>query len=140
MKCKAFLDTNILLDIAVPDRPMHEAAVELCNAVASGSIEAAICAGSLKDFYYVSRHGIGDDAARRRWIRWLMAMFEVEGLDSLICDGAERSDEPDFEDGIIRACAERWHADYIVSRDVAAFARSSVPRVDTAQLLDRLYS
>ena len=45
------------------------------------------------------------------------------------------SDEPDFEDGIVRACAERWKADYIISRDEKAYANSHIKRVTAEEYL-----
>ena len=44
-----------------------------------------------------------------------------------------RSDEPDFEDGLIRAVAEDNDADVIVTRDVETFLHSSVRLMDAEQ-------
>ena len=49
---------------------------------------------------------------------------------------ALNSDEPDFEDGIIRACAELNGADFIITRDKAAFAHSKVRSVTAAEYLE----
>lgn len=46
------------------------------------------------------------------------------------------SDEPDFEDGIIRACAEAAGADFIISRDERAFARSPIKRMSAQEYID----
>lgn len=46
------------------------------------------------------------------------------------------SDEPDFEDGIIRACAEAAGADFIISRDERAFARSPIKRLSAQEYID----
>lgn len=47
-----------------------------------------------------------------------------------------QSNEPDFEDGLIRACAEHVGVDYIISRDEAAFAKSPIKRLSPRQYLD----
>lgn len=46
---KALVDTNVLLDMMVEDRPDSEAAASLFNRALNGDAELAVCAGSLKD-------------------------------------------------------------------------------------------
>lgn len=57
-------------------------------------------------------------------MRVFMRAFEVEDLDVEICSIALEPDEPDYEDGCIRAIAESAQIDFIITRDEAAFARS----------------
>lgn len=59
-------------------------------------------------------------------------------VDVALCRQSLASDEPDFEDGLVRACAELVGADYIVSTDRKAFKRSSVPRIESPELIQRL--
>ena len=44
----------------------------------------------------------------------------------------------DLEDCLVAVCAEKLHADYIVTRDVKGFARSSVPAISPTELLERM--
>lgn len=46
------------------------------------------------------------------------------------------SNEPVFEDGLIRACAELNGADFIITRGKDAFAKSKVRSVTAAEYLD----
>lgn len=46
------------------------------------------------------------------------------------------SDEPDFEDGLIRACAELNDISFILTRDSAAFRRSRVRAVSAKEYLE----
>ena len=48
------------------------------------------------------------------------------------------SNEPDFEDGMIRAAAEQASANFILSRDAKAFANSTVPRIEPIYFVERL--
>ena len=43
---------------------------------------------------------------------------------------------PDFEDGLIRACAELNDVDVILTRDAAAFKRSKVRAMSCAEYLE----
>ncbi|MDF7663544.1 PIN domain-containing protein [Bifidobacterium sp. ESL0763] len=112
-----------------PDRANFVSAFSLFeNAAKDGGPCLAVCAGSLKDAYYISRRDLSENQ-RRNWIRRFIETFEVLPVDSATCGIAVDSSEPDFEDGIIRACAEQWNADCIVSRDAKAFLDSSVPKI-----------
>ncbi|MDF7665364.1 PIN domain-containing protein [Bifidobacterium sp. ESL0745] len=140
MKNKIFVDTNFLLDIMATDRPNSDAAFSFFMRVSnSHEPNVAVCAGSLKDAYYISRRDL-PETKRRNWMRRFIDAFEILPIDNAICKTAVDSDEPDFEDGIIRACAERWQADCLVSRDVKAFLNSSVPKISSDEFVSNLES
>ena len=65
----------------------------------------------------------------------LRRAFEVTELTLEILDAALASDEPDFEDGLVRATAEALGVDVIVSRDARAFVGSSIRRCSAVELL-----
>lgn len=134
---RVFLDTNVLLDIAIPGRPGQRAASEIFKLVCEGELWAEISASSLKDFYYITRKTL-PEAQRRRWISLFMRAFQVINLSRLTCQDALASDEPDFEDGLIRSMAERTGCDHIISRDVRAFVGSCASRITSEAFLDRL--
>ena len=129
------LDTNILLDYVLSERPESDSAVQLFRAIFNGDLSGFVAASSLNDFYYVVRKFIGDQAARD-WIRVFLRAFTVEELDIEICATAADSDEPDFEDGCVRAIAERAQVDFIITRDKKAFARSWVKTYSAREFLE----
>ena len=128
MSRKAIIDTNILLDAAMSERPDWEFATMLLDEVAYGNLEGFIAATSLKDAYFVLSKYAGEQAARS-FADAAIDAFELVAVDSSICRIAARSNEPDFEDGIIRACAEREQVDFIISRDEKAFFKSPIKRL-----------
>lgn len=128
---KVLLDTNILLDLMLSDRPDAAAAAEFLQLTESNAARGVVSAGSLKDVYYVSKKYIGDELARD-WIRFFMDVFAVAAVDKTVCGMALDSDEPDFEDGIIRAVAELESVDFILTRDAAAFETSKIKPIDAA--------
>lgn len=131
---KVVADTNFLLDVMVPSRPFADDAVRVFDAMNNDRVEIAVCAGSLKDAYYIARRECTEEG-NRAWISLFLDCFDVFPVDSLLCRAALASSEPDFEDGLIRVCAEWWGADYIVSRDRKAFADSGIPRIEAPDLL-----
>lgn len=128
------IDTNILLDILLEDRPESDAAAEIVELAASGSVRCRVSAASLKDVYYVSRKYQPDDVVRD-FIGACMDLFEVEPLDEPVCRAALGSSEPDFEDGIVREIAESAGCDFIVTRDAAAFSRSRIRSVNATEFV-----
>lgn len=130
---RVFADTNFLLDVMIPDRPQSGSARRIYCDVLGNVYDMAIAAGSLKDTYYIARRYLSEED-RRDWIREFLRHLIVLPVDESACRRAIDSDEPDFEDGIVRQCAEAWNADYLLSRDVGAFRNSrptpaSMPRI-----------
>lgn len=137
MTTMAFADTNVLLDIMIPEREGCASATALMLRSAQGVIDVAVCAGSLKGAYYIARRDL-PEPVRRRWIAQFLDAFCVLPIDERACRDAVNSDEPDFEDGIIRQCAESWQADWILSRDGKAFRNCAIPHISCdALLMDR---
>ena len=133
---KLFLDTNYLFDLALDHRPGAESAEELFALVCDGQAVAAIAPSSLKDFYYIGRQDIAEDQ-RRAWLAFFLDAFSVVDLNREACQRALRSDEPDFEDGIVRALSESSHCTAIITRDLPAFAHSVVPAMSAEAYLVR---
>lgn len=131
---RAFLDTNFLLDCALPGRPEHAAAQTIKGLVDVGLIEGVVSACSLKDAYYILTKQAGE-ARGREVVRDCLKSYSVESLDQEACFASAYSDEPDFEDGCIRAMAERAGVDFIITRDRAAFVRSTIKTFSPAEFI-----
>lgn len=132
---RLFVDTNYLIDCALEDRPGFLQAQQLLGAMYAGIHEGTVAATSLKDFYYITRKVLQEDA-RRAWIETFLEAMHVESLDEGACQLALRSDEPDYEDACIRAIAERANVDFIITRDAAAFERSFLKTFSPCRFLE----
>lgn len=95
-------------------------------------------AGSLKDAYYMLCRKYRDEAIVRERLRGFSAIVELGELTREVVDLAFSSDEPDFEDGIVRATAELGGAEAIITRDVRAFAHSVVPAMTAREFCEGL--
>jgi predicted nucleic acid-binding protein len=129
------IDTNILMNTLSPSRPECREARELIDRCSGWGEFGMASSLSFKDVYYLSSRMFGERQARAI-VEHLMGMLAVAPVDAEVCHMALRSDEPDFEDGIIRACAELNGADFIVTHDREAFAHSTVRSVSDAEYLD----
>lgn len=123
------LDTNIILDLLSMTRPHHaEAQSFLERALEDNRYRIVLPASSLKDAYYILHRHYSSEEWARDDIRTIRELFTVADLTDSAVGTALVSDEPDFEDGIVRAIAEEQGCKAIVSRDTKAFANSPIPR------------
>lgn len=134
---KLLIDTNVLIDYMVPDRPEHSNAERLLAHLADSNDCGYVTSGSLKDCYYICCKYIGEQACRGL-IREFLIMFEVPPTGKVECQESAYSDEPDFEDGLIRAVAENNDADSIITRDSAAFQTSDIKSMTAKEYLQSL--
>ena len=135
MSRSVLIDTNILLDAAMAERPEWPYAVALLDEIAYGNLQGYIAASSLKDVYNIlSRYA--DEHSAREFICAALDAFTVVEIDDSLCRIAAHSNEPDFEDGLIRACAERVKANFIISRDKDAFQKSSLKRLSARDYVE----
>lgn len=132
---RLLLDTNVLLDAMVAGRPQSDeawAVLERCNG--GGDLGIVTC-GSLKDVYYVLSRG-GHEREARETIERLRELLVVTSLGAEECELSLGCGEPDFEDGLLRACAELNDVDFILTRDESAFRASRVRALTCADYLD----
>lgn len=132
---KMLLDANTLLDYVIPDRPESDEALELVKLIINHVHTGLVAASSLNDFYYISRKTLSEQE-RRDWLRIFIRIFDIEELEVEACAIALDSNEPDYEDGCIRAIAERAQVDFIITRDRTAFERSWVKAYSAKRFLE----
>lgn len=122
---KLLFDTNVFIDLVSRERPAHDDAVNLIH-MALSQPEHSVCAlaSSLKDVYYIYHRHYGSEPMARQIVNDLRETLTIVELTLAVLDRARNSDEPDLEDGLIRAAAELADADIIVTRDEKAFVNS----------------
>lgn len=134
MTSRLLLDTNVLIDYAVEGRPEHASADSLMRKIAVSDVLGYTTSGSLKDFYYICRKPLGEPGCREL-VKQFLILLTVLPVGQEECRDSAYSDEPDFEDGLIRAAAEKNDMDFIVTRDSGAFSRSPVRSLTAARYL-----
>ena len=136
---RVMVDTNVLIDLVSSSRPAHGRTIAAVVALlGSGDFEGCVLSSALKDVYYVYCRHYGDEPSARRAIRELRRMFALVNLTPSIVDAALDSDEPDFEDGLVRAAAELTDCDFLLTRDAPGFLSAGFEKVDDDGLLERI--
>ena len=132
---RLLFDTNVLLDAMVAGRPQSKeawAVLDRCNG--GGDLGLATC-GSLKDVYYILSRG-GKEAEAREAVEKLRELLVIAPMGAEECELSLGCGEPDFENGLVRACTERNDVDVILTRDADAFRRSKVRAMTCAEYLE----
>lgn len=131
---RLFLDTNILLDCVDPRRDGHADARALISRCNVGGDMAIASAHSFNDVYYIMSKVYGEPSAREaaQLLTELVVVGPIGPEETLL---ALDSNEPDFEDGLVRACAELNDADFIISRDAKAFEKAKLRKLTAAEYL-----
>lgn len=76
---------------------------------------------NLTTYNYVLARG-GREAKAREAISLLTELLVVAPVGAEECELALHEGEPDFEDGLVRACAELNDVDFILMRDARALS------------------
>lgn len=132
---RLLLDTNVLLDCVDPGRTFHDDAMRLMAQCNGGGDIGIASSHSLKDVYFIMGKLYGEPSARAavRVLADLVVIGPVGAEETLSALG---SNEPDFEDGLVRACAELNDADFIISRDERAFRKAAIRKLTAGEYLE----
>lgn len=134
---RILFDTNILMDAMDAARPGCRAArtaLRNCGGGNAGDL-GMTTAMSLKDAYYLLTKRFGE-ANARTCIAFLSEQLAILPVSAEECMMSSSSNEPDFEDGLVRAAAELNEVDLILSRDARAFQNCLIRKVTCDEYLD----
>ncbi len=128
-------DANALIYWACPSSPHHKDVYRLLRATLESRGSAYALASSLNEVYYVLHRHYMDETDARASIRDMAETFDLVDLTGIIVFESIDSNEPDYEDGLIRAAAEHLQVDAIISYDKDAFKSSFIPKMTAVEAL-----
>lgn len=135
---RVLLDTCVILDALESRQPFSKDAEELFLAAANNLFTGCITAKASTDIYYLMHRHTHSDKASREVLNKLFSLFEVVDTAGMDCRRAIPSPVLDFEDAVMIETAARTEVDYIVTRNIKDFARSSVPVLSPKDFLAAL--
>lgn len=144
MKVKAFLDTNVLIDVLTGVRASSEASSLIFEAVKRGYIEAVLSTQSIIDASYAIRKEQYEEAFFKTVI-WACDHINIASIDTFNLLAAVKSRSGDFEDDAQYDCALANYCDFFVTSDKKLLARhgNSHPKLTLctpAEFFERLKS
>ena len=122
----AFIDTNVLLDVFLRRSHQYEASVSIWDMAERGQISGLVSAISFNNIYYIVSR-FSDKKHAGRAVKLLRGTFMPVSLDEQILNQAIDSKINDFEDAIQFFSAVHASADFIITRNVKDFPKSSIP-------------
>lgn len=123
---KIFIDTNILLDVALQRSSFMQDAARIWGDCESGKVKGFISAISLNNMHFIMAKLIGKDRALEA-VRICMSIFTVVPLDEKILRLAVELPHKDFEDAIQLFSAVQAKAECVVTRDANHFPNDYLP-------------
>ena len=122
---RVFVDSDVILDVALARQPFLEASRVVLALLENGRAVGFASSNSITNIYYVLRKSGGDSKAREfigNLLKYLTAI-PIEHEDIL---KALRSNFSDFEDGVQNYAALSHQCECIVTRNVSDYEKSDL--------------
>ncbi len=123
---KIFLDTDILIDVALDRMPFSNDASILLDKLEMRQADGFIAWHSLSNLYYICSSSVGDRKLKE-YVRDLLLFLSVSETTTKDAIYALDLNVSDFEDAMQIAAAISSQADFIVTRNIRDFKHSPVP-------------
>ena len=149
------VDKNIWADFYLPDRPLHEPAVQFINTAEKYSANLSIPADAVKDvFYILGKHvkqltrengGVLDESTARSIndFAWQCVEHMTDLAVSIPMDDRTawltrhyREITSDYEDGSVLAACELCKARYLVTHDKKLAAQANIATKTAVEMAD----
>ena len=134
---KLLIDANILLDVLQKREPYYHDSSVIWKLCETRQINGFVSTLSFANLVYVMRKQLSAEQIEET-LRALALIFEFAELSVLDLNLAAKMKWDDFEDAVQSTTAERNHADYIITRNIRDFKKSSVMALTPAEFIARL--
>ena len=125
MSTRIFIDSDVILDVALAREPFVAASRAVLARCEQGVYLGCISGNSVANMYYVLRK-LGGDAKARQFITQLLRFLTVIPVDHAMIRKAVESNFADFEDAIQHEAALSFGCELIVTRNVADYKTAQV--------------
>lgn len=123
---KILIDTNVLIDYIAEREPYFQDSRRILLACSENKISGCIAAHSINNIFYILRKSI-PETERREILKKLCIITTVIGVDKKkLINALDNAEFSDMEDCLQTECAAYFSADYIVTRNIKDFEKSSV--------------
>jgi len=130
-----YFDTNVVVDILLKREPFFMDSFKALSEIAGKSANGIIGTSAITDIYYIVNKEMKDrEKSLNSIFNILKILLLVETIPQDIFT-AKTLNIPDFEDSVVSAIANRNKADYIITRNVDDFVKSSVPAISPSDFL-----
>ena len=114
---KVFIDTNILLDWILKDRPFKEVSKAILSAAKNNLFTLVVSSQSIIDAHFTARKQGESYASFEKAIKHLRSFAEISAIDWIDLSWAFAHYSGDFEDDAQYASAYNSVCDFFITRD-----------------------
>ena len=133
---KILLDCDVLLDVMAAREKFLSASARVFDTCETGKIHGAIAWHTLANAYYLA----DDRKTALKFFEDLLSFVEVAGGDTDLALEAIRAGFADFEDALQSVCAQKFEADFIITRNVKDYKLSEVKAMSPSDFVRRFLS
>lgn len=126
MKEKLFIDTDVIIDIAINRKPFSDSAAKLLSLIEAGKYNGYTSSNIFTNVYYIQRKLTNHQIAMT-FLKKLRLVLTVLNVDDVIIQKALESDFDDFEDSIQYYTAIQNKIDFIITRNVTDYKKAIIP-------------
>lgn len=120
-----FIDTDILLDIALKRTPFFKDSAKVIDLVENNVLTGFVAWHTLSNFYYLTASNSGKDKAKE-FIKDLLEFVNVAETNTNDAKKAVQLKVPDYEDALQISAALASNADFIITRNVKHYKNSPI--------------
>ncbi|MGD9155989.1 MAG: PIN domain-containing protein [Bacillota bacterium] len=113
---KVLLDTNILLDYLLIQRPGNAAAQRLMEMAVENKLTGYVFPISLLNIFFILRKQMNEQE-RKEIIENFLEILEITDLDFDVMQSGLYIPIEDYEDGVQYMCAVKMNVDFIITQD-----------------------
>ncbi|GHV41635.1 PIN domain-containing protein [Spirochaetia bacterium] len=135
---KVFVDSDVILDVALARKPFLKNSKMLLNLAQNDIIHGFTSSICTANIHYFLRKELGEKEARL-FLSGLISFISILGVDHTITLNALKSDFGDFEDALQYGAALQNGCSYIISRNTEDYKNSKI-QVYTPDEFLRLYT
>ena len=122
---KVFIDTDIILDVALAREPFFSSSKTILAMAENNIIIGNISSNCVANIYYILRKSGGDNKARK-FIPNIVKYITVIAIDHQNVLEALKSKFSDFEDALQHSSAVESRCEYIITRNIEDYKSSKI--------------
>jgi predicted nucleic acid-binding protein len=122
---KVFIDTDIILDVAMAQKPFFSTSRTILAMAETGRIIGVTSSNCIANLYYILRK-VGGDTDARLFISGLTKCISVIAIDHHNVLEALKSKFSDFEDALQNSSAQENQCEYVLTRNTSDYKGSKL--------------
>jgi len=136
---KLLIDIDVILDVLVKREPFFAASANLWAQIEKSHMSAYLASHTVTTLFYLIRKAKGKKLANDS-IRDILSVFEIAPVDKKGFLLALELNFTDFEDAVQFAAAKQVNVDFIITRNIKHYSKSTIPVLTPDLFLSTFHS